>query len=154
MKSDFNDIVTTSSLIDRFRYYLITIPIIIIILVLIYLRFVKDSISSDEKIETSRKLANSFLEIAKNDINNTDLFIFLKKYCLILKSRFDFQTSEFSKDNIKVKLSNKNIEGHIIESLIEILKSCEYARYTPSSPKEMKADYEKAVEIIYNIEKS
>ena len=71
-----------------------------------------------------------------------------------LKSRFDFQTSEFSKDNIKVKLSDKNIEDHIIESLIEILKSCEYARYTPSSPKEMKADYEKAVEIIYNIEKS
>ena len=46
------------------------------------------------------------------------------------------------------------IRDSIIESLIEILKSCEYARYTPSSPKEMKADYEKAVEIIYNIEKS
>ena len=70
-----------------------------------------------------------------------------------LKSRFDFQTSEFSKDNIKVKLSEKNIDGHTTESLIEILKSCEYARYTPSSPKEMKADYEKAVEVIYNIEK-
>ena len=49
LKSEFNDIVTTSSLIDRFRYYLITIPIIIIILVLVYLRFIKDSISSDEK---------------------------------------------------------------------------------------------------------
>jgi len=157
LKSDFNDIVTTSSLIDRFRYYLITIPIIIIILVLIYLRFVKDSISSDEKkSKLSRKLADSFLEIAKNDINNTDLFYISLEKALFnfLKSRFDFQTSEFSKDNIKVKLSDKNIDGHIIESLIEILKSCEYARYTPSSPKEMKADYEKAVEIIYNIEKS
>ena len=157
LKSDFNDIVTTTSLIDRFRYYLITIPIIIIILVLIYLRFIKDSISSDEKkSKLSRKLADSFLEIAKNDINNTDLFYISLEKALFnfLKSRFDFQTSEFSKDNIKVKLSDKNIDGHIIESLIEILKSCEYARYTPSSPKEMKADYEKAVEIIYNIEKS
>ena len=157
LKSDFNDIVTKSSVIDRFRYYLITIPIIIIILVLIYLRFVKDSISSDEKkSKLSRKLADSFLEIAKNDINNTDLFYISLEKALFnfLKSRFDFQTSEFSKDNIKVKLSDKNIDGHIIESLIEILKSCEYARYTPSSPKEMKADYEKAVEIIFNIEKS
>ena len=32
LKSDFNDIVTKSSLFDRFRYYLITIPIIIIFL--------------------------------------------------------------------------------------------------------------------------
>jgi len=131
--------------------------IILIFLVLIYLRFVKDSISSDEKkSKLSRKLADSFLEIAKNDINNTDLFYISLEKALFnfLKSRFDFQTSEFSKDNIKVKLSDKNIDGHIIELLIEILKSCEYARYTPSSPKEMKADYEKAVEIIYNIEKS
>ena len=156
LKSDFNDIVTKSSLIDRFRYYLITIPIIIIILVLVYLRFIKDSISSDEKkSKLSRKLADSFLEVAKNDINNTNLFYISLEKALFnfLKSRFDFQTSEFSKDNIKVKLSEKNIDGHTTESLIEILKSCEYARYTPSSPKEMKADYEKAVEVIYNIEK-
>ena len=93
-------------MIDRFRYYLITIPIIIIILVLVYLRFIKDSISSDEKkSKLSRKLADSFLEVAKNDINNTDLFYISLEKALFnfLKSRFHFQTSEFSKDNIKVK---------------------------------------------------
>ncbi len=112
--------------------------------------------SEEKKSKLSRKLADSFLEVAKNDITNTDLFYISLEKALFnfLKSRFDFQTSEFSKNNIRAKLSKRNVDGSIIESLIDILKSCEYARYTPSSTMEMKADYDKAVEIIYNIEKS
>ena len=157
LNSDFKDISNVKSLFDNIIYYLISIPILLVILVLIYLKFVKDSISSDEKkSKLSRKLADSFLQVAKNDINNTDLFYISLEKALFnfLKSKFDFQTSDFSKDNIKVKLSEKKIAYNTIELLIEILNSCEYARYTPSSPKEMKVDYEKAVEIIYNIEKS
>ena len=157
LNSDFKDISNVKSLFDNIIYYLISIPILLVILVLIYLKFVKDSISSDEKkSKLSRKLADSFLQVAKNDINNTDLFYISLEKALFnfLKSKFDFQTSDFSKDNIKVKLSEKKIADNTIELLIEILNSCEYARYTPSSPKEMKVDYEKAVEIIYNIEKS
>ena len=52
------------------------------------------------------------------------------------------------------KLSKKNITDSVIDSLIGILNSCEYARYTPSSSKEMKVDYDKAVDVISNIEKS
>jgi hypothetical protein len=42
----------------------------------------------------------------------------------------------------------------LVNDLIKILMSCEYARYTPGNPKELKVDYDKAVEIISNIEKS
>ena len=59
-----------------------------------------------------------------------------------------------SKEKIKLKLSKKNIPDSVIDSLIGILNSCEYARYTPSSSKEMKVDYDKAVDVISNIEKS
>ena len=157
LDSDFEDISNKKSAVEDFLYYLVAFPIVILILILFYLRFSKDSMTSEEKkSKLSRKLADSFLEVAKNDITNTDLFYISLEKALFnfLKSRFDFQTSEFSKDNIKVKLSKRNIDGSVIESLIEILKSCEYARYTPSSTMEMKADYDKAVEIIYNIEKS
>ena len=157
LDSDFEDISDKKSTVESVLYYLVSFPLVVLLLILFYLRFSKDSMTSDEKkSKLSRKLADSFLEVAKNDINNTDLFYISLEKALFnfLKSRFDFQTSEFSKNNIKVKLSKKNIENNVIESLIEILKSCEYARYTPSSPKEMKDDYEKAVEIIYNIEKS
>ena len=157
LDSDFEDISEKKSTVESVLYYLVSFPLVVLLLILFYLRFSKDSMTSDEKkSKLSRKLADSFLEVAKNDINNTDLFYISLEKALFnfLKSRFDFQTSEFSKNNIKVKLSKKNIENNVIESLIEILKSCEYARYTPSSPKEMKDDYEKAVEIIYNIEKS
>ena len=71
-----------------------------------------------------------------------------------LKYKFDFQTSDFSKENIKLKLTKKNISNDLVNDLIKILMSCEYARYTPGNPKELKVDYDKAVEIISNIEKS
>ena len=157
LDSDFQLISKKKSNLDGILRYLVGFPIVIIILIFLYFRFAKDSMTTvEKKSKLSRKLADSFLEIAKNDINNTDLFyVSLEKAIFnFLKSRFDFQTSDFSKENIKFKLSQKNVAEDIIVSLIEILKSCEYARYTPSSSNEMKNDYEKAVEIIYNIEKS
>ena len=65
--------------------------------------------TEEKKSKLSRKLADSFLEVAKNDITNTDLFYISLEKALFnfLKSRFDFQTSEFSKDNIKAKLSKR-----------------------------------------------
>ena len=125
--------------------------------VFIYLKTNKKSISQSEKnAEEAKKLAYKFLENAKNDITNTDLFYISLEKALFnfLKSRFDFQTTEFSKEKIKLKLTKKNIPDSVIDSLIGILNSCEYARYTPSSSKEMKVDYDKAVDVISNIEKS
>ena len=88
----------------------------------------KKSISQSEKnAEEAKKLAYKFLENAKNDITNTDLFYISLEKALFnfLKSRFDFQTTEFSKEKIKLKLSKKNIPDSVIDSLIGILNSCE-----------------------------
>ena len=58
-------------------------------------------------MQRAKKLAYKFLENAKNDITNTDLLYFEKALFNFLKSRFDFQTTEFSK-KIKLKLSKEH----------------------------------------------
>ena len=156
LSSDFEDISHKGFEIGKLIYYIILFPFLLVIILVIYLKFQTNSASDyEKKLQESRKLAKKFLEVAKNDINDSELFyISLEKAMFnFLKYRFDFQTSQFSKENIKHKLLKKNIPKDSVESLIEILKSCEYARYTPSNPKELKADYDKAVEIISNIEK-
>ena len=157
LNSEFDNISKSDRILDKYITYIIILPIVLIICVFIYLKTNKKSISQSEKnAEEAKKLAYKFLENAKNDITNTDLFYISLEKALFnfLKSRFDFQTTEFSKEKIKLKLSKKNIPDSVIDSLIGILNSCEYARYTPSSSIEMKVDYDKAVDVISNIEKS
>ena len=157
LNSEFDNISKSDRILDKYITYIIILPIVLIMCVFIYLKTNKKSISQSEKnAEEAKKLAYKFLENAKNDITNTDLFYISLEKALFnfLKSRFDFQTTEFSKEKIKLKLSKKNIPDSVIDSLIGILNSCEYARYTPSSSKETKVDYDKAVDVISNIEKS
>ena len=157
LNSEFDNISKSYRILDKYITYIIILPIVLIMCVFIYLKTNKKSISQSERnAEEAKKLAYKFLENAKNDITNTDLFYISLEKALFnfLKSRFDFQTTEFSKEKIKLKLSKKNIPDSVIDSLIGILNSCEYARYTPSSSQEMKVDYDKAVDVISNIEKS
>ena len=113
--------------------------------------------NSESKInnEKSKRMAYNFLKDAKKDIDNTDLFYISLEKALFnfLKSRFNFQTFEFSKENVKTKLTELGVDSHNIDMLIDLLKSCEYSRYTPITPKDMSMDYEKAVRIISNLEK-
>ena len=132
------------------------LPFFIIILIFTYIKFFS-KINSESKIdnEKSKKMAYNFLKDAKKDIDNTDLFYISLEKALFnfLKSRFNFQTFEFSKENVKTKLSDLGVDSQNINMLIELLKSCEYSRYTPFTPKDMSMDYDKAVRIISNLEK-
>ena len=54
---------------------------------------------------------------------------------------------------IKALPKNKeNISDKVINDVIELIESCEIARYTPASTDDMDKDYEKAVQILTNFE--
>ena len=46
----------------------------------------------------------------------------------------------------------ENISEKVINDVIELIESCEIARYTPASTDDMDEDYEKAVQILTNFE--
>ena len=59
---------------------------------------------------------------------------------------------DFSKDKIKSILIKENISKKVINDVIELIESCEIARYTPANTDDMDKDYEKAVQILTNFE--
>ena len=75
LNSEFDNISKSDRIFDKYINYIIILPIVFIICVFIYLKTNKKSISQSEKnAEEAKKLAYNFLENAKNDITNTDLF--------------------------------------------------------------------------------
>ena len=156
LSSEFFEIDKKVFQLDNIIFYILLFPFLIIILSFTYIRF-SSKMNSEGKIdnEKSKRMAYNFLKDAKKDIDNTDLFYISLEKALFnfLKSRFNFQTFEFSKENVKTKLTELGVDSHNIDMLIDLLKSCEYSRYTPITPKDMSMDYDKAVRIISNLEK-
>ena len=157
LSSDFVQI-DRKNIIDskKILLTLFLIPIIILVLAIIYFNLRNKKVS--ENILKSRDadlLARQYLNNAKIDMNNKDSFYASLENALFnfIKSKYLIEREDFSKDRLKSILEKDKISDNIIEDLINIINSCELARYTPTTPEGMDQDYEKAVKVISNFDK-
>ena len=157
LSSDFIQI-DRKNIIDskKILFTLFLIPIIILVLAIIYFNLRNKKVS--ENILKSRDadlLARQYLNNAKIDMNNKDSFYASLENALFnfIKSKYLIEREDFSKDRLKSILEKNKISDNIIEDLINIINSCELARYTPTTPEGMDQDYEKAVKVISNFDK-
>ena len=157
LNSNFTQI-DAKNIIDskKILFTLFLIPIIILVLAIIYFNLRNKKVS--ENILKSRDadlLARQYLNNAKIDINNKDSFYASLENALFnfIKSKYLIEREGFSKDRLKIILEKDKISDNIIEDLIDIINSCELARYTPTTPEGMDQDYEKAVKVISNFDK-
>ena len=157
LSSDFIQI-DRKNIIDskKILFTLFLIPIIILVLAIIYFNLRNKKVS--ENILKSRDadlLARQYLNNAKIDMNNKDSFYASLENALFnfIKSKYLIEREDFSKDRLKSILEKNKISDNIIEDLIDIINSCELARYTPTTPEGMDQDYEKAVKVISNFDK-
>ena len=157
LSSDFIQI-DRKNIIDskKILFTLFLIPIIILALAIIYFNLRNKKVS--ENILKSRDadlLARQYLNDAKIDMNNKDSFYASLENALFnfIKSKYLIEREDFSKDRLKIILEKDKISDNIIEDLIDIINSCELARYTPTTPEGMDQDYEKAVKVISNFDK-
>ena len=70
-----------------------------------------------------------------------------------LKAKLNIETSEMSKERIAQLLQERDVEQGTVTQFGSLLKSCEFARYTPTSNVTIQQDYDKAVETISAIDK-
>ena len=70
-----------------------------------------------------------------------------------MSDKLNMPVSELSKERMSEVLRKNGVLDAYIDELMEILDSCEYARYAPSAGNQaMTSDYEKAVEVISSID--
>jgi len=144
------------------KYYAIffySIMLLIILLVLYYLYATNKTIDPiNEKRRKATKIAIKRLKTANKCILNNNFELFFEE---IEKSlwgyfgqKFNVESSKLSKDNITIYFSANNIEKELEKEFIDLIQHCEFARYAPSSNKnmEMKQTLERAKEIIIKVE--
>ena len=108
-----------------------------------------------KRFRKATKLAKKYLSAAKKNLGKQEAFYEALERALhnYLRAKLDLVTSEFSKEKITILLAERKVKEVVISDFIGLLKSCEFARYTPTSDVMMKQDYEKAVGVISNIDK-
>ena len=70
-----------------------------------------------------------------------------------LKAKLRIETADFSKEKISTMLTDKTVSDEYIAQFIELLTSCEQARYSPTTEVQIQADYDKAKSVIANLDK-
>ena len=107
------------------------------------------------KIKKNNKLARKYLSEARAKIGNKEMFYEILDRALhkYLKSKLRLETSDISKNKIRKHLEIKGVPQESINMFLEVLQSCELARYTPLATADMERDYSKASEVINVLDK-
>lgn len=138
-------------------YSLVALPFLAIPLLIVGRRK-KQAIDNDvvgNKIRKSNALAKKYLSEAKKQLGQKEPFYIALEKALhnFLKAKLNIETSDMSKEKIREILTERNAQPETISEFITLTENCEFARYAPSSDTAIQQDYEKAVEIISNLEK-
>ncbi|MFN4762123.1 BatD family protein [Gillisia sp. Q332] len=107
------------------------------------------------RIKRANRLARKYLSEAKKNLGDQTAFYIALERALhnYLKAKLHIQTTDMSKEKIISLLEEAKVDKPAIMEFMSLLKSCEFARYTPSSSDTMREEYEKAVITISALDK-
>ena len=138
-------------------WLLLILPLLIIPLVIVFgkKREARANDVTGNRIRKADKLARKYLSEARKNLGEQQQFYIALERAMhnYLKAKLHIQTGEMSKERISEILTEKGVDQTTTAQFIEILKSCEFARYTPASMVTMKQDYDKAANVISTLDK-
>ena len=107
------------------------------------------------RLRKAEKLAKKYLSAAQKQLGNKEAFYEALERALhnYLKAKLGVETSDISKENITQILQKRNINDVTIKQFIDVLKASDFARYTPVTDTEMKQEYERAKQVIVELDK-
>ena len=108
-----------------------------------------------DELKLARNLSIKLLDKSKTLIGNKEEFYesIDKALTTYLKIKLNLKNSEFKKEDIRIKLSQTQLEKKTMDLLFEIFENCQLARYTPLNIDAMSEDYKKAKLFLELIEK-
>ncbi len=139
-------------------FYILLILPFILVPVIILINKKKEERNADiigSKQRKADRLARKYLSEAKSQLGNKEPFYEALERALhnYLKAKLRVETSEISREKISQLLEVKNVDSTTIEQFIGVLKDCDFARYTPITNVQMNQEYEKAKQVITQIDK-
>lgn len=150
--------IGTSYFFGSNKFYLLLFgPLLLIPLFILLYRKRKEKEQDvvGNKVKKANRLARKYLSTAKKELGNeANFYIALEKALHnYLKAKLKIETSEFSKEKITSLLTSKKVDQITTENFINLLRNCELARYSPFTDVQMQQDYDKASEVISQIDK-
>ena len=138
-------------------YVLLLLPLLTIPIVILIAKR-NDKKNSDligNKLRKAERLAKKYLSEAKKQLGKKEAFYEALERALhnYLKAKLGIETADISEDKITEILKNKNINSTTINEFVEVLKQSDFARYTPISNSEMKEEFERAKQVIVELDK-
>ena len=115
----------------------------------------KDADVFGNKVRRNNKLVKKYLSEAKKQMGDKVPFYMAMEKALhnFLKAKLHIETVEMSKENIIELLQQRNASEVSISHFIALMNDCEYARYAPATDTAMTNDFDRAIEIITELEK-
>ena len=157
LKSEFVSMKNDDFFGSKTFYSLLFLPFLMLPLIVLFKKK-KEALDSDvfgNRIKMNNRLAKKYLSEAKKQINNKEPFYVALEKAMhnFLKAKLHIETSDMSKSNIQQLLASKNVNAQTIIDFIDLTENCELARFAQSSSTAIQQDFDKAVEIISDLEK-
>ncbi|MDX6745407.1 BatD family protein [Polaribacter sp. PL03] len=151
----------TTKKVDFFKstlFYILLLLPLIAIPIGIFIARRNEERSNDiagNKTRKAERLAKKYLSKAQKQLGKKEAFYEALERALhnYLKAKLGIETADISKEKITELLENKKIETATINQFIEVLKSSDFARYTPYTATQMKEEFERAKEVIVQLDK-
>ena len=107
------------------------------------------------KLRKAEKLAKKYLSEAQKQLGKKEAFYEALERALhnYLKAKLGVETADISKENITKILEEKNTNETTIKQFIDVLKASDFARYTPVTDTEMQQEFERAKQVIVELDK-
>ncbi len=164
--NDFRYIQTNTNLnsnkkTDFFKsilYYILLFLPLVSIPVAILIGKKKEERNADiigNKKRRADRLAKKYLSEAKQQLGKKEAFYEALERALhnYLKAKLNVETSDISREKITKLLLDKNVDQNATNDFIEVLKDCDFARYTPITNVQMNEEFEKAKKVITQLDK-
>ena len=155
-----SDFVTkeTSDFYKSYMFYLLLLLPLLIIPIGIIIAKNNEKRNSDVvglKLRKAERLAKKYLSEAQKQLGKKEAFYEALERALhnYLKAKLGIEIVDISKENITKILEKKNISETTIKQFIDVLKASDFARYTPVTDTEMKQEFERAKQVIVELDK-
>ena len=107
------------------------------------------------KLRKAERLAKKYLSEAQKQLGKKEAFYEALERALhnYLKAKLNVEIVDISKEKIATILKQRNVNETTIKQFIDVLQASDFARYTPVTDTEMQQEFERAKQVIVELDK-